>query len=405
MASEEDHTVYGGEEDLDEDDDEEVSEEEDHDLTLTNHPDDDDDVDDEDDSLSSAAGEVTIAVAGVPAAAANSTAAAATSIVPLPTDLKRQRVDDAMIATAVVEEKKPMPLPLDESRRLFQRLWTDEDEIELLQGFLDYTAQRGPNSSSHHHDTTAFYDQIKNKLQLDFNKNQLVEKLRRLKKKYRNVLSKISSGKEYVFKSPHDQATFEISCKIWGNGGSGAAAAAGGVEGTGLDDEDANPNPYSNSTPIPTFTLNDHNNNGFDPNSSEKKVPRSRKRSRGGVKIEEKPLPTLNLQQPDQSVAASASASIPHLVEETVKSCLSPLFKELLNNAVNGPCASRGFGGMNLNPMPLGFGGSLNYSGGDVADEKWRKQHISELEVYSKRLELVQDEIKSQLEELRSMGS
>jgi hypothetical protein len=39
-----------------------------------------------------------------------------------------------------------------------------------------------------------------------------------------------------------------------------------------------------------------------------------------------------------------------------------------------------------------------------MMDEKWRKQHILELEVYSKRLELVQDQIRAQLNELRSMG-
>ncbi|KHN23628.1 hypothetical protein glysoja_040730 [Glycine soja] len=96
----------------------------------------------------------------------------------------------------------------DDSRRLFQRLWTDDDVTELLQGFLDYTSQRG---SSHDNNTALFYDQIKLRLQLDFNKNQLVEKIRRLKKKYRNVLNKICSDKEFSFKSAHDQATFEIS--------------------------------------------------------------------------------------------------------------------------------------------------------------------------------------------------
>lgn len=37
-------------------------------------------------------------------------------------------------------------------------------------------------------------------------------------------------------------------------------------------------------------------------------------------------------------------------------------------------------------------------------DERWRKLQIMELEVYSKRVELVQDEIKAALEELRSMN-
>jgi hypothetical protein len=60
----------------------------------------------------------------------------------------------------------------------------------------------------------------------------------------------------------------------------------------------------------------------------------------------------------------------------------------------------RGVGRLAMNAMPLSFGA------GDamMMDEKWRKQHILELEVYSKRLELVQDQIRAQLGELRSMG-
>ncbi|GJZ57245.1 probable transcription factor [Tanacetum coccineum] len=261
-----------------------------------------------------------------------------------------------------------------DSRRLFQKLWTDEDEIELLQGYYDHITTRGmmTSSSHHHHDTTAFYDEIKRKLQLEFNKNQLVEKLRRLKKKYRNVVGKIASGKELVFKSPHDQATFDISSKIWNN-----------------DDEVQNHNLNGNG-----------NGNGNEIGDMEKKV-RSRKRARpGGVKIEE------GYVQPLQQfghglgvgtgvgnqggVSRNVNANV---VEETVKSCLLPLFKELANNSSNG--GSRGLG--------LGLGGmNLDSFGiGDMSDDKWRKQHILELEVYLKRLELMQDQVKSRLDELR----
>ncbi|KAL6989545.1 hypothetical protein U1Q18_015296 [Sarracenia purpurea var. burkii] len=415
MASEEDPTVYG-EDDLEEDDDDE-SEEEDLILPPTSNPrredlDDYDVGDDDDDDTSSSnpatsAGKITVSIAGVRKSdPANSTQAGRGTVSDFLPDLKRHRIEDVTIALAV-QEKKPLAA-LDESRRLFQRLWTDEDEIELLQGFLDYTTQRGGNNnSSHHHDTTAFYDQIKCKLQLDFNKNQLVEKLRRLKKKYRNVLSRIVSGKQYAFKSPHDKSTFEISNKIWSvstvNGG------AGGGEEAGLDDDDPNPNPGPSPNPNLNLNLNsiDLNNNGINPNSSEKKGSQSRKRSR--VKIEEKHQ--FN-QQPNQTATpipipipspTPMATSIPNLIEETVRSCVSPLFKELLNNSMNGgPCFSRGFGGIaGLNPIPF----ALNFTGGDMIDEKWRKQQILELEVYSKRLELVQDQIKSSLEELRSMGS
>lgn len=404
MASEENHTsVY-------EDDDE--SEEED--LSILPQEDDDDEDDDDDvleeeedlNSGSSADHSHPISAATVTVAVPPPLTATTTTTVGAIPDPKRPRIEAPQISI-IPEERKQQPQqqqqqqqPLDESRRLFQRLWTDEDEIKLLKGFLEYTTQRG-SSQHHHHDTALFYDQIKSKLQLDFNKNQLVEKLRRLKKKYRNVVSRISSGKDFSFKSPHDQATFEISRKIWTNIG-----APGGVpvaEDAGYDDEEPNSTPI----PYPQINLNNninHNNiDGVDGNSAEKKMQRSRKRSR--VKIEEKPLSIEH-----GGVQPPVASSIPSLIEETVKSCLSPLFKELLNNAMNGPSGVRGFGGVGmLSPMTLSFGGSStgvgNFFGGEIADEKWKKQQILELEVYSKRLELVQDQIKVALDELRSTGS
>lgn len=367
----------------------------------------DDDDDDEsfdhydDDSASSApvaidrppppvsAAQVTIAVPGLP-------------------DPHRQQQIQPEITVAA---KKPPPP--DESRKLFQRLWTDEDEIELLQGFLDYTTQRcGPHSSSqHHHDTTAFYDQIKSKFQLDFNKNQLVEKLRRLKKKYRNVISKFGTGKEYTFKSPHEQATFEISSKIWGNVAVNGASAYRAAPAPIDEDDDGINNPNFNNF----VDCQSPNPNGIDINT---KTPRSRKRNRGGaVKLEEKQLNTPNANvsnaQPVAAVAAPVmglgiTGSLSSVIEETVKSCLSPIFKELLCNSMspnlntNGSCCGNGLG-LGRSPIPFCFGTAI--AGDKVSNERWRKQQILELEVFSKRLELVQDQISEQLQELRSMGN
>ncbi|KAJ8572970.1 hypothetical protein K7X08_009481 [Anisodus acutangulus] len=356
-------------------------------------------------------------------------------------DRKRPRIDDFAVPVILPGMKKPSAA-FDESRKLFQRLWTDEDEVELLQGFLDYTTQRGLNSSSqhHHYDTTAFYDQIKCKFQLDFNKNQLVEKLRRLKKKYRTVMNKMGSGKDFVFKSAHDQTTFEISRKIWSNGGSYVRNSPGGSVGFsappedgGLDDEDthlnSNPNPNPNPDAIviyhsPKFNLNSN------PNGIDIKTPKSQKRYppvyTESVKVEFQPsggstnvpMPTTNSAPipvtPVAGVAAPATtpaavaASVPSLIEETVRNCVSPIFKELLNSVanLNGPTRGLGFGfgGMGMSPIPLGFGGG-EIGMEMMGDEKWRKQQMLELEVYSKRLELIQDQVKAQLEELRSTGS
>ncbi|XP_012569933.1 probable transcription factor At5g28040 [Cicer arietinum] len=305
------------------------------------------------------------------------------------------------------EEKKSM----DDPRKMFQRLWTDEDEIELLQGFLDYNANRG----TYHNDTASFYDRIKSKLQLEFNKSQLVEKLRRLKRKYRNAVKKIDSGKEVNFKSPHDQATFEISHKIWNS----AAPVGNPVEDDDEINPNTNPNPNSgHTTPVKNEPI------------IEKKTAQSRKRSRTTASTEEKrelnnsPLlnndnhnyhkhnhNTNNNNSKNHDVVdggdkCNGRQNVPGLIEETVKSCLTPVLKELASSssAMGSPYGfgGRGFGvgGFSMNTMPLGF---LNLGSGEkVVDEKWRKQQILELEVYSKRLELVQDEIKVALDELRS---
>ncbi|KAJ9185882.1 hypothetical protein P3X46_005462 [Hevea brasiliensis] len=401
MASEQDDTVFGH--DLDDDDDESSqSQDDDDDLENDDVMVENDDVlaDEEDEEDLNSVSPSISSPATVPVAVPS--ASAVTIAVPngvdppcasvqAASDPKRQRVETTLVIHQQ-EEKKPQPQQMDESRRLFQRLWTDEDEIELLQGFLDYTTQRGSN----HHDTALFYDQIKSKLQLDFNKNQLVEKLRRLKKKYRNVLNKISSGKDFTFKSPHDQATFEISRKIWSSTGQ-----IGVVDGS-LDDEEGNPNPNH-----PNF------NDGEVKIEDQKPTPRSRKRSRSrpsaaapsGVKVDDNRVSSeafvVNNDSNNNNITNNnTSLNVSVVIEETVRSCLSPLFKELLSNVLAaGPCSGRGIGGLAMNAMPLTFGG-----GEMMVDGKWRKQQILELEVYSKRLELVQDQIRAQLEELRSMG-
>ncbi|KAK7258738.1 hypothetical protein RIF29_24321 [Crotalaria pallida] len=492
MASSVQHDTVFTEQDMDNDDDEEESpddllEEDEEELELEEEEFDDDVLPDFDDnepepdpspSTSSAALAVTVAVPPPISPAATTT----TTVTTTATDSK--------------QEKKP----LDDSRRLFQRLWTDEDEIELLQGFLDYTSQRG--SSSHHNDTALFYDQIKSKLQLDFNKNQLVEKIRRLKKKYRNVLNKISSGKEFSFKSAHDQATFEISRKIWSNigqitaatagggggGGVGVGVGVGGVDDNALEEDEINLTPNLNSNLNNSYHSTNPNLNlnlvqalpryevVMLGNSGEKKSTPSRKRSRprsAMMRMDEKPRElflndglglgsgsgsgtgtglNLNLNKDhnyiSNSVATTATtiatgsvvagitnnnsnknyenncnsvpqqqSSIPGLIEETVRSCLSPVLKELVGGGGGGGGGGvmgggllgargfgiGGFGSLNSIPVvPLGYLGLG--SGGEGVDEKWRKQQILELEVYAKRLELVQDQIKMALEELRSTG-
>ncbi|KAJ6385257.1 hypothetical protein OIU77_028445 [Salix suchowensis] len=290
MAAEQDDTVFDQDLEVDDEDDDDQSSQSQNDdleddLEIENDdtlPENDDVLSEElleDDDTSTSAAVTTASIPSVTTVSTTAVTTSTTTVVATDSTLdesKRQRVSPEATVLLSQDSKKPQ---FDDTRRLFQRLWTDEDEIELLQGFLEYTTKGTANH--HHNDTALFYDQIKSKLQLDFNKNQLVEKLRRLKKKYRNVLNKINTGKDFCFKSPHDQATFEISRKIWSS--TGKIAGFSNEDGNNLDDDDGgNPN-YNNHTVMMdgdvAVKIEDH-----------KSTPRSRKRSRSrsvGVKMEE----------------------------------------------------------------------------------------------------------------------
>lgn len=290
------------------------------------------------------------------------------------------------LTTPTTEERRLVPYQTgsscDDSRRLFQRLWTDEDELVILKGFLEFVSQRGTIEASHQHDTGPFYEKIKTQLQLEFTKNQLIEKLRRMKKKFRNVVSRIAnSGKDFAFKTPHEQATFEIARQIW----SSALKRSREIS----DDEILNVPALGGGSEIKL-------------EGGTGDVSRSRRRRRRhsstvnaghtvGVPVE------AAMSHTPLALSSTVMPAIPSMIEETVRSCLSPLFKELIGSAAGGA-------GMNL-IMPMSLWGGECVAGVEPPeDDKWRKQRILELEVYLKRVELVQDQIKKTLEELRSIG-
>uniref|UniRef100_A0A1D1Y8B1 Lipase n=1 Tax=Anthurium amnicola TaxID=1678845 RepID=A0A1D1Y8B1_9ARAE len=266
--------------------------------------------------------------------------------------------------------------PAEDSRRLFQRLWTDEDEIVILEGFLDFTSRRRISSSSSRvgaGDTEPpFYDQIKARLRLDFNKSQLVEKLRRLKKKYRTALDRIPSHHPHppasAFKTVHDHATFLLSRQIWG----ARAAADAAVDQIG----------------------------GIVPDPSPAKLRRRRSRKRC-VALEATGAPVGEAAKVAETPTIPAATSG---VEETVRGCLSPMFVELLHCAVGGRVGSGGLDGLRLGLLPLGNGCDQGSLGSGAAADKWRKQQVLELEVFSKRIDLVQEQIQLMLRQLRSAG-
>lgn len=89
------------------------------------------------------------------------------------------------------------------------RVWSLEDQIALLQGMIDYQRKTGADPSS---DRDAFHKFIKKKLQAEISKNQMYDKIRRLRKKYEEK----ADSDDLAFPKPYDSKLFDLSKKIWG---------------------------------------------------------------------------------------------------------------------------------------------------------------------------------------------
>ncbi|KAL0300803.1 UNVERIFIED_CONTAM: putative transcription factor [Sesamum radiatum] len=102
----------------------------------------------------------------------------------------------------------------DSKKQLFQRLWSEDDEIVILTGMIDYAEKKKSDPVA---DLNGFHDFIKDSLHVDVTRTQLQDKIRRLKKKYENNKSKEKEGKDRTFSKPHEQKAYDLSKQVWGN--------------------------------------------------------------------------------------------------------------------------------------------------------------------------------------------
>ncbi|KAK4421304.1 putative transcription factor [Sesamum alatum] len=102
----------------------------------------------------------------------------------------------------------------DSKKQLFQRLWSEDDEIVILKGMIDYAEKKKSDPVA---DLNAFHDFIKDSLHVDVTRTQLQDKIRRLKKKYENNKGKEKEGKDRTFSKSHEQKAYDLSKHVWGN--------------------------------------------------------------------------------------------------------------------------------------------------------------------------------------------
>ncbi|XP_068663709.1 STOREKEEPER protein-like [Aristolochia californica] len=90
----------------------------------------------------------------------------------------------------------------------------EDDETVILMGLLDYI-EKGSDPFT---DATGFYNFIEGFLKHHEGSQQLADTVRRLKKRYQSIVSKIKRGKVLLPQEGKRKTIFELSKKIWSRG-------------------------------------------------------------------------------------------------------------------------------------------------------------------------------------------
>ncbi|QCD92803.1 STOREKEEPER protein-like [Vigna unguiculata] len=100
-----------------------------------------------------------------------------------------------------------------QAKVLFQRIWSEEDELGILKGILEFISKTGQEPYRY---ADAFHNFIKKSLHVEVSSHQLKEKIRRMKKRFLTHAAREKNGKEPRLFKPHHKTLFEFSKKIWG---------------------------------------------------------------------------------------------------------------------------------------------------------------------------------------------
>ncbi|XP_077239185.1 uncharacterized protein LOC143880241 [Tasmannia lanceolata] len=110
-------------------------------------------------------------------------------------------------------------------------MWSHESEIVLLNGIVKFMNK---SSNLPWDDMPTFYHFLKKSIRFEFSQNQLSDKIRWLKWKYKKMRT-ANKGEDPVFSKPHKKVTYDLCNKIWG---------------TEVKDEDVEPTKKSKSQQI-----------------------------------------------------------------------------------------------------------------------------------------------------------
>ncbi|ESQ47379.1 hypothetical protein EUTSA_v10027890mg [Eutrema salsugineum] len=128
----------------------------------------------------------------------------------------RKRASNPSPASETTKKKKKKKKTKKSAPPVSNRIWNEEDELTVLKGLVDYLDKEGVQPNS---DWDAFYHFLGDSIAEKFSKQQLLSKIRKLKKKFLLHMEKTSQGDDMLC----DSEAIRLSRMIWGQNGSESA--------------------------------------------------------------------------------------------------------------------------------------------------------------------------------------
>ncbi|CAL9234061.1 unnamed protein product [Arabidopsis halleri] len=125
----------------------------------------------------------------------------------------KRAASDADEETMKKKKKKKMKKKKILGPPLIVRIWNEEDELSILKGLVDYRAKTGFQSKI---DWDAFYRFLGSSIVAKFSKDQVLSKIRKLKRRFLVHWEKINEGNDPKFTRSSDSEAFGFSSMIWG---------------------------------------------------------------------------------------------------------------------------------------------------------------------------------------------
>lgn len=282
----------------------------------------------------------------------------------------KRRLDSIVENGKGSKPKKAKPSLVDETaekKSAINRLWSEEDEIAILKGLIEFQSNLGKDPSANQGE---FHEFMKKSLHVDVSKNQLMDKVRRLKKKYKNNLEKSTHGEDPVLSKAHEYKSFKLSKNIWGN----------------LSDKNPNAN------------VVDHNpaNNGGN-HEKEKSSGRSAKKNRVSDKLVPAVVPVETATDTNDLVKVKVRGEkvVPSQGNEENVAKLYPF----LFNAFPSDSMSNALSGLNVVKRNLNL---IGMSELNELDSEWKELSMAETELKLRKLDLIREQTRMVLDAMKS---